>query len=84
MNQPAQQQSYQQLCCQNSKLLFESREKGDINRTHPLDVVGIVIVMVRAKKQLSPRRVVAYAIRGRRTEKLAACTVRGKGERERK
>ena len=53
------QQSYQQLCRQNSKLLLESREKGDINHTHPLDVVGTVIVIVRAKKQLSPRRVVA-------------------------
>ncbi len=66
-----------------AKLLLKSREKGDI-RTHPLDVVGTVIVPVRAKKQLSPRRVVASAIRGRRTEKLMACAVRGKGERERK
>jgi hypothetical protein len=81
MNQPAQQQSRQQLRC-HSKFLSESREKGDINRTHPLHVVGTVIVLVRAKKQLSPRRVVASAIRGRRAEKLMACAVRGKGERE--
>jgi hypothetical protein len=86
MNQPAQQQSRQQLRCKKkvAKLLSESREKGDINCTHPLHVVGTVIVPVRAKKQLGPRRVVASAIRGRRAEKLATCAVREKGEREMK